>query len=66
MTNKNYKPKKIVDGYQSKKQLFGGFKVVEYYHYTNEPSVRKRVLFKDLSMTDAENVVYNLESKMKP
>lgn len=67
MKNKNskYKPECIIDGYSIKKQLMGGFKVIEYSHYSNEKFSRKRTLHKNLSITDAENIVYELNKKLK-
>lgn len=65
MKNKSYKPKLIIDGYQMKKQLHAGFKIVEYFHYSNENYLRKRVLFKNLTLSDAEDKLYRLESKLK-
>lgn len=61
----SYKPTLIIDGYQMKKQLRNGFKIVEYSHYSNETFIRKRVLFKHLTLTDAEDKLYRLESKLK-
>ena len=50
-------------GYEMKHQQSGGFKVVEYSRMDNESYVRKRVLKKNLTMTDAEDYIYRLESK---
>lgn len=63
--NSLYKPKYIIDGYAIKKHLHGGFKIVEYSHYSNESFVRKRTLFKHLSLSDAEDRLYRLESNLK-
>lgn len=52
-------------GYEIKKGLFEGYRVIEYTQYKNEDRPRKRTLYKSLSMTDAENIVYNLERKHK-
>lgn len=62
---KTYKPTLIIDGYQMKKHLHGGFKIVEYSHFSNESFIRKRVLFKHLTLSDAEDKLYRLESKLK-
>ena len=61
---KSYKPTRIIDGYQMKKQLHGGFKIVEYSHVRNEVFLRKKVIHKDLTLTDAEDILYRLESKL--
>lgn len=60
-----YKPTRIIDGYQMKKHLNGGFKIVEYSHFSNEGFLRKRVIHKHLSLSDAEDMLYRLESKLK-
>ena len=60
-----YKPYRIIDGYHMKKQLHRGFKILEYYHYSNEQSYRRRTLYKNLTLTDAEDKLYRLESKIK-
>lgn len=59
---KLYKPALVIDGYQIKKHLHGGFKIVEYFHFSNETFIRKRTLFKHLTLTDAEDKLYRLES----
>lgn len=46
-----------------KRQLQGGFKVVEYYYFDNENTLRKRVLRKGLDMSEAEDFIYRLERK---
>lgn len=63
MKKQNYKPERINDGYDMKKQLHKGFKVIEYFHYSNEQTLRKRVIQKGLTLTDAENLIYLLEHK---
>ena len=63
MKNQKFKPKKIIDGYQMKKHLHDGFHIVEYWHYENETNVRKRNVAKHLNLSDAENLLYKLESK---
>ena len=60
----SYKPARVIDGYQMKKHLHGGFKIVEYSHFSNENYIRKRVLHKYLSLSDAEDILYRLESKL--
>ena len=47
-----------------KKHLHGGFKIVEYSHFSNEGFMRKRVLFKHLTLSEAEDKLYRLESKL--
>ena len=58
-----YKPIRITDGYQMKKHLHGGYKIIEYYHFSNEKFLRKKILFRHLTLTDAEDKLYRLESK---
>lgn len=65
MKNPSYKPKRIIDGYTMKKHLHGGFKIVEYSHFSNENFIRKRTLFKHLSLSDAEDMLYRLENNPK-
>ena len=60
---KPYKPQLIIDGYEIKKHLVGGFKIVEYYHYDNESYIRKRTLYKHLTLSEAEDKLYRLENK---
>ena len=62
---KNYKPYLIIDAFLIKKQLHGGFKVVEVSHFSNESFYRKRTLKKNLNLNEAEDMVYRLESKLK-
>ena len=59
------KPALIIDGYEMKKHLHGGFKIIEYSHYENEKFIRKRTLFKHLTLVEAEDILYRLESKLK-
>ena len=61
---KTYKPLLIIAGYQMKKHLHGGFKIVEYSYYSNENFMRKRVIFKHLTLSEAEDKLYRLESKL--
>ena len=65
MQNKNatYKPIKIIDGYQTKKQQHGRFKIVEHFHFSNETFFRKRTIYKDLTLSEAEDKIYRLETK---
>lgn len=60
-----YKPHKVVDGYQLKKQLGGLYKIIEYSHISNEKHLRKRTIYKDLNLSDAEDKIYRLESQLK-
>lgn len=62
-TKNHYKPKRVVEGYQMKKQLHGGFKIIEYARMSNEQHVRKRTIYKNLTLTDAEDILYRLETK---
>lgn len=62
---KTYKPTLIIEGYKMKKQLHGGFKIIEYSRFSNETFIRKRVLFKHLTLSEAEDKLYQLESKLK-
>ena len=65
LKNAPYKPTRIIDGYQVKKQQHGLFKILEYFHFSDEHHIRKRTLFKDLTSSDAEDKLYRLESKQK-
>lgn len=60
---KTYKPKRVIEGYQMKKQLHGGFKIVEYSRMSNEDVIRRRTIHKNLTLTDAENILYKLETR---
>lgn len=62
-TKHPYKPKRVVEGYQMKKQLHGGFKIIEYTRMSNEQGIRKRTIYKNLTLTDAEDILYRLETK---
>lgn len=64
MKNESYKPKRITDGYQMKKHLHGGFKVVEFWHFSDEHNIRKRCVAKHLNLNDAEGLLYKLEAKL--
>ena len=56
------KPILIIDGYETKKQQHGLFKIIEYSHYSNEPgNIRKRTIYKNLTLSEAENITYQLE-----
>lgn len=59
-----YKPTRIVS-YEMKKQLHGGYKILEHSHMSNDTGYKKRTLYKNLPMTDAEDKLYRLESKLK-
>ena len=60
-----HRTRKVIDGFRMKKQLHGGFKIVEYSHFEKNgyaiTEIRKRTLYKDLPMTDAEAKLYELE-----
>lgn len=64
----SYKPQRTTDGYVMKKQLHGGFKILEYYHYELHgkatTDTRKRTIKKNMLLTDAENLLYRLEHKV--
>lgn len=62
---KTYKPTRLIDRYVLKKHPYGGFKIVEYSHFSDEKYVRKRVLYKHLNLSDAEDILYRLESKIR-
>ena len=65
MKSQTYKPTLIIEGYQIRKHLNGGFRIVEYSRYNNENFIRKRTLYKHLTLSDAEDKLYRLESKIK-
>lgn len=46
-----------------KKQQHGGFKVVEVSHFNNEKFYRKRTLKKNLTLDEAEDMLYRLETR---
>jgi hypothetical protein len=50
--------------YEKKHQFHGGFKVIQYYTKGFDKQVRKRTLYKGLSITDAEQKIYELEQKL--
>ena len=64
----SYKPIRVTDGYVMKKQLHNGFKIIEFYHYEHRgkpiSEIRKHTVKKDLLLTDAEDLIYKLESKL--
>lgn len=65
MKNKNsYKPTLIILGYQLKKHLHGRFKIVEFSRYSNEQFIRKKTKYKHLNLSDAEDLLFRLESKL--
>lgn len=59
---KQCKPTRITDGFRIKKQLHGGFKIQEFFHFSNEGFIRKRTLFKNMNLSDAEDKLYRLEN----
>lgn len=67
MKDTTYKPTKVIDGYISKKQLHGGFKVIQLYHYEKNgkplSEMRRRVIRKGLNMDEAEELIYKLEKQ---
>ena len=54
---------KKIKGYEIRKQQRGLFKIVEYIQATPDSGVRKRTIRKDLNLSDAEKILYDLESK---
>ena len=65
MKIESYKPKRITDGYQMKKHLHNGFRIIEIWHFSNENNYRKRCVAKHLNLSDAEDLLYKLEAKLK-
>lgn len=61
MKKQSYKPTRLSDGFRIKKQLHGLFKIVEYYHFSNEGILRKRTVAKNLNLSEAESKLYQLE-----
>ena len=55
------KNKKPTYQYEMKHQLGGYFKVVQYK--ITDMGVRKKTIRKNLTMTEAENLIYKLESR---
>ena len=55
----------VIDGYQIKKHLMKGFKIVQFSHYSNEGYIRKKTLYKHLTLSEAEEILYKLESNIK-
>ena len=53
---------------EKEKQLHNGFRIVEFYHYEHRgkpiSEVRKHTVKRDLLLTDAEDLLYKLESKL--
>lgn len=50
--------------YEIRKQVHGRFRVVEFY-LAPDGFIRKRSIKKNLLYTDADELVYNLEKKLK-
>jgi hypothetical protein len=57
------KPKRIIRGYVKKKQQSGGFKVVQYSSMEDDSSPKKRTIRKNLTLDEAEELIYQLELK---
>lgn len=51
--------------FEQKKQQHGLFKVVEYSQMTDGTGFRKRTLRKNLDLSTAESMIYNLEKSHK-
>ena len=64
MKNESYKPKRITEGYQMKRHLHGGFRIVEFWRLSNENNIRKRCVAKHLNLNEAEDLLYKLEAKL--
>lgn len=64
MKIETYKPKRITDGYQMKKHLHGGFRIIECWHFSNESHIRKKCVVKHLNLSQAEDLMYKLEAKL--
>ena len=60
-----YKHKRIIMGYDTKKQQWGGYKIIEYSKMPDGTGARKRTLHKDLTSDNAEELVYKLEKNIK-
>lgn len=58
------KPKRITDAFYMKKQLHGGYKIIEVFHFDNENYYRKKIIAKNVPYMDAESMIYNLEHKI--
>lgn len=54
-----------IKGYEMRKQQRGKFKIIEYSQATPNSELRKRTIRKDLNMSEAEAVLYELEHKLK-
>ena len=54
---------KKIKGYEIHKQQRGLFKIVEYIQATPNSGIRKRTIYKNLNLSDAEKILYDLESK---
>ena len=67
MQNETYKPKRVTDRFIQKKQLCNGYKVVEFFHYELHgkavSEIRKRIVAKNLTLSDAEAMIFSLERK---
>lgn len=48
-----------------KRQIHGGFKIIEYSRMSNDTGAKKRTLYKNLTLTEADDAIYKLESKLK-
>lgn len=62
---KPYQPKRIIDGYRMKRQIHGRFKIIEYSRMSNDTGAKKRTLYKNLTLTEADDAIYKLELKLK-
>lgn len=63
--SKTYKPKRVIHGYEIRRQQCGLHKIVEYSYMDNNTGFKKRTIEKNLTYSDAENKLYQLEKKVK-
>ena len=58
----------VLDGYEMKKQISGGYKIVKYTHCEDTRgsvvSVKKQTIAKGLTESDAEARIYALERQV--
>jgi hypothetical protein len=52
-------------GYEKHKQLHGGYKVIKYMKLSDNSRIKKSTIHKDLTETDAEDIIYRLERNNK-
>lgn len=64
MRSKNHKSKLIIIGYEMRKNQHEGFKIIKFFRYENENFSRKKTIYKHLTLSDAESILYKLESQI--